>query len=293
MLANASHTINDENRLHAAKFAHELAQTHCLQGQNSRSCAWYHGSWQFLRMLDLVSTPAAHAAHYESQLAAISKDPDFRNILISGSADFSMVKTINDSLSHRGKEIRMTVADICATPLKVCEHYAEEAGIKITSLKQDILEGVPSAAFDAIFTHSFMGYFDDSTRPALIRQWARALRKGGRLVTVQRVRDNYPEDTVRFDAAEIESFVARADSMMQEHRGTALADFDIVTMARTFAHNFRNFPVRSASQLRAMLEDEGFELTLFEQKNTVGTEGVTGPSVPNSTGFYLIVAERI
>jgi len=293
MPANATHTIDDEPRLRAAKFAHELAQTHCLHDQNSQSCAWYHGSWQFLRLLDLVSTPAAHAAHYQSQLEAIRQDPGFKNILISGSADFSMVKTIHESLSHSGKEIRMTVADICATPLKVCEHYGAEAGIKITPLQQDILEGLPPASFDAIFTHSFMGYFDDSTRPALIRQWAHALRKGGRLVTVQRVRDNYPDDVVRFGAGEIENFVARADSMLQEHRGTALADFDIVTMAKTFARNFRNFPVRSASQLRAMLEDEGFELTLFEQKNTIGTEGVTGPSVPNATGFYLIVAERI
>jgi len=293
MLANASHIIEDENRLHAAKFAHGLAQTHCLHDQELQSCAWYHGSWQFLRLLDLVSTPAAHAAHYQSQLEAISQDPGFKNILISGSADFSMVKTIHESLSHRGKAIRMTVADICSTPLKVCEHYAAEAGIRITPLQQDILEGLPPASFDAIFTHSFMGYFDDSTRPALIRQWARALRKGGRLVTVQRVRDNYPDDIVRFSAGEIENFVARADSMMPEHRDSALVDFDIFSMAKRYSLIFRQFPPSSASQLRAMLEDEGFELTLFEQKNTVGTEGVTGPSVPNAAGFYLIAAERI
>lgn len=292
MAANAAPHI-DTGLLDAAKFAHSYAHLHCRQYPDDQSCAWYHGSWQLLRLLDLVSTPAAHGNHYAARLKQIAHDSRFGNILVSGSADSAMVKTIHEALSHRQSEIHITVADICATPLKVCERYAEQAGIRISSLQQDILEGLPKEKFDAIFTHSFMGYFNDNDRPRLLRQWASALRKGGRLITVQRVRDNYPMDIVRFDDKEIANFVARTEALMQLPGTSELAKYDIVEMARIFAKNFRNYPVRSTDQLRGMIETAGFKLNLFEQQATIGTEGVTGPSVPNAAGFYLIEAERV
>ncbi len=292
MPADAIPAIDTES-LHAAKFAHEFARSHCRQYTDNQRCSWYHGSWQFLRLLDLVSTPAAHASHFDAQLKKIDGDSSMKNILVSGSADAAMVKTIHETLVHRQAEINITVADICATPLEVCEQYAARAGIKIKTLKRDILEGLPAQAFDAIFTHSFMGYFDDVNRQHLLEQWATALRKGGRLITVQRIRENYPNEIVRFDLGEIDNFVARAGQLMQLPGTGELAGFDIVAMAKKFAENFQNHPVRSAEQLQAMLESAGFKLNLFERQATIGTEGVTGPSVPNAAGFYLIVAERV
>jgi len=283
----------DKQGFKAAKFAYSQANLNCRQSTDNHSCAWYHGAWQFLRLLDLVSTPVAHASHFDAQLEIIKNDSAINDILISGSADVGMVKTIHEALAARQVEINITVADICSTPLKVCEHYAADAGIQIKTLQRDVLDGLPAQTFDAIFTHSFMGYFDDTNRQHLLQQWANALRKGGLLITVQRVRENYPDDIVRFEAQEIDNFVARASLLMQLPGADLLASFDIVAMARQFAENFRNFPVRSADQLRSMIETAGFKLTLFEQQATIGTEGVTGPSVPNAAGFYLIAAERV
>jgi len=291
----AANAILDTNarRLDAARFAHGYSHTHCQQYDSDQTCAWYHGSWQFLRLLDLVSTPAAHASHFDAQLERIANDTAFENILVSGSADSSMVQTIHEALAHRGSKIKITVTDICATPLEVCEQYARNAGIEITTLKQDVLEGLPQNAFDAIFTHSFMGYFNDENRQLLLRQWAGALRKGGRLVTVQRVRENYANELVRFDAREVDAFVERAEQIVQKAANDDFEKFNVVGMAKAFAKNFSNYPVRSAGQLRAMFEAAGFKLDLFEQQTTLGIEGVTGPSVPNAAGFYLIVAERL
>ena len=282
----------DKARIDAAKFAHAYAREHCHTYAENQTCAWYHGSWQFLRLLDLVSTPVAHAFHYDRQLDEISQDSRFKNILVSGSADAGLVKTIREAYLHRNAEINLSVVDICPTPLKICREYAASAGIPITTLEQDILNGLPADSFDAIFTHSFMGYFDDDNRQLLIRQWSNSLRKGGRLITVQRIRENYAGDFVRFSDHEIENFVARTTELLRDTSTADLEPFDIVSMARQFAENFRNYPVRSADQLRSMLENAGFKLNLFEQQTTLGTAGVTGPSVPNSAGFYLIVAER-
>jgi SAM-dependent methyltransferase len=283
----------DMDRLDSAIFAHQYAQSHCQPYAPGQTCAWYHGSWQFLRLLDLVSTPAAHASHFARQLEKMSGDSGFQNILVSGSADSSMVQTIHETLANPNAKIKISVVDICGTPLKICEHYADDVGISIKTMRQDILEGLPQEQFDAIFTHSFMGYFDEENRQRLLLQWAGALRKGGRLITVQRVRENHAGDMVRFEHHEIEAFVARAEKLMQEPGNDDLEKHDVVGMAKAFAENFSNYPVRSAEQLRAMFEIAGFKLHLFEQQATRGTEGVTGPSVPNAAGFYLIVAERI
>ncbi len=283
----------DKESLEAAKFAHAFAQTHCHQDSDGRSCAWYHGSWQFLRLLDLVSTPDVHAAHFCIQLERIAGDPTFKNILVSGSADSSLVQTIHEALRHRQSEIKLTVIDICETPLKVCQQYADKSGFRITTLNQDVLEGVPEGAFDAIFTHSFMGYFDDVARQCLLQQWAQSLRPGGRLITVQRIRENYGSDVVQFNDHEIDAFVARAQNLIGLADNVALSEFNIVDMAKQFAERFRNFPVRSSEQLKAMFETAGFTLARFERQTTKGTDGVTGPSVPNADGFYMIAAERV
>ncbi len=292
MAANASLKIDTE-RLTAARFAHAYSHAHCQQDSNHESCAWYHGSWQFLRLLDLVSTSDVHASHFDTQLKKIAGDSSFKNILVSGSADSGLVKTIHEALAHRKAEIKLTVIDICETPLKVCEQYADKAGLQITTLRQDVLEGLPEATFDAIFTHSFMGYFDDAARQCLLAQWALSLRPGGRLITVQRIRENYADDVVRFNDLEINAFVARAKDLVRQSDFADLSEFDIVGMAKKFAERFRNFPVRSAEQLQNMFETAGFRLAGFERQSTQGTEGVTGPSVPNAAGFYMIAAERV
>jgi len=292
MTANASLKIDTE-RLSAARFAHAYSHAHCQQDSKHESCAWYHGSWQFLRLLDLVSTPDVHAMHFDTQLKKIAGDSSFKNILVSGSADSGLVKTIHEALMSRQAEITLTVIDICGTPLKICEQYADKAGLQITTLKQNILEGLPEAAFDAIFTHSFMGYFDDAARQHLLRQWARSLRPGGRLITVQRIRENYADDVVRFNDLEINAFVARAKDLVRQSDFADFSEFDVVGMAKKFAERFRNFPVRSAEQLQSMFETAGFKLATFERQATHGAEGLTGPSVPNAAGFYMIAAERV
>jgi len=292
MGANALLKIDTES-LQAAKFAHAYAQTHCHQNSDSKSCAWYHGSWQFLRLLDLVSTPDVHAAHFNTQLERIAGDPTFKNILVCGSADSGLVKTIHEALRHRQSEIKLTVVDICETPLKDCQLYSDKNGFQITTSKQDVLEGFSESAFDAIFTHSFMGYFDDATRQRLLHIWARSLRTGGRLITVQRIRENYANEVVQFKDHEIDAFIDRAENVAHLADSIDLSEFNIVEMAKKFAESFRNFPVRSAEQLKTMIETAGFTLERFERQTTQGTEGVTGPSVPNATGFYMIAAERI
>lgn len=291
--AQADLTPDDAELLESALLAHGWAPGLCQHDHAGGSCAWYHGAWQFLRMLGLMSTSGVHAAHYAAELARTRRDPSFRKVLVTGSADYSMLKLIADARDPSDPPLTHVVLDRCATPLRICEWYAQRHGLRVETLHQDVLDPLPEGAFDSVYTHAFMGNFDDSDRRRLVEQWARALRPGGRVVTVQRVRDDYPGDIVRFSAAEAEAFVARVAELAPSLLPPEAAELDVVAMARGHARNFWALPVRSADGLRALFEDAGFRLDRFERSAPSGPAGVTGPSVPNTNGHYLITAERL
>jgi len=47
----------------------ELSAAHCVGGYLSgSSCSWYHSAWQYLRLIDMVSTPSWHGNFYADQL---------------------------------------------------------------------------------------------------------------------------------------------------------------------------------------------------------------------------------
>jgi hypothetical protein len=54
-------------------------------------CSWYHSIWQFLRIFNLVSTPTWHSQFYIYSLGSISVLGEFNRVLISGTADYSML----------------------------------------------------------------------------------------------------------------------------------------------------------------------------------------------------------
>ncbi len=39
-------------------------------------CSWYHGVWQYLRILDMVSTPTWHPRFYVPELTALARERD-------------------------------------------------------------------------------------------------------------------------------------------------------------------------------------------------------------------------
>lgn len=288
----ATMTPADEELLESALLAYGWAPGLCQHRGGHGGCDWYHGAWQLLRMLGIMSTSGVNAAHYAAELARMGGDPSFRRVLITGSADYSMLKLIADARPPSDPPLTYVVLDRCATPLRVCEWYAERHGLAIETLHQDVLDPLPAGAFDAVYTHAFMGNFNDADRALLVRQWARVLRPGGRVVTVQRVRPDFPGEIVRFSDAEAAAFIERVTDLAPVMLPPDAAELDVVAMARGHALNFWAFPVRSAAGLRAQFEDAGFRLDRFERSAPAGPAGVTGPSVPNTDGHYLITAER-
>lgn len=219
-------------------------------------------------------------------------DGHFQRLLVSGTADYGMLQLLHKQLDGITTNIEMTVVDRCATPLKICQWYAERHGFHIDTIHQDVLGGVPPSAFDAIFTHSFLGYFSDEDRRSLLMRLRDGLRPGGRLVTVQRIREDYPYERLSFTSNEIEAFVTKVAQLGADY-ADEIGPIDLASLAREYARNMGNWPLKSAASLRGMFEACGFKLRRFECLSVGQPGDITGPSVPNSTGYYMITAERV
>lgn len=104
----------------SAPLARELAQRLCRADPTRGSCAWYHGFWQYVRLLDFGTTPRDHADFYREALLGPISAGD-RRILVSGTADYAMPACILWIGGLAGVKPDLTVLDICPTPLRLCE----------------------------------------------------------------------------------------------------------------------------------------------------------------------------
>jgi hypothetical protein len=281
----------------------ELAERHCNRGQFD--CRWYHGNWYLLKSLDIVSTAAVHRQDLSrlllAALSARQQPGSTARILITGSTDETMVRLAYETCRQAGIDLQLSAVDICATPLRFMQSYADSTGISLNTYRSNILEFSSDQRFDAILTHAFMGYFDTAERGKLVRKWRSLLNADGSVVTIQRVRPADSPELVRFTPDQRQRFIdtatKRAAKVIAKTGNNAQYDMAMVKEAATrFADNFRAHAIRSHSELEAAftgagLVFEGLEYGRISAIDT-GAGGVTGPSVPSDAEFAFIIARN-
>jgi len=285
--------------------ARELAERHCNRGQFD--CRWYHGNWYLLKSLDIVSTAAVHGHDLSRLLLAAltaGQQPGSTaqaHILITGSTDETMVRLAHETCRQAGIDIQLSAVDICATPLRFMESYADSTGVSLNTYRSNILEFSSDQRFDAILTHAFMGYFDTGERGKLVRKWRSLLKAHGSVVTIQRVRPADSPELVRFTPDQRQRFIdtatKRAANVIAKAGNNAQYDMAMVKEAATrFAENFRAHSIRSHSELEAAFTGAGLVFEILEygriSEIDAGAGRVTGPSVPSDAEFAFIIARN-
>src|SRR4051812_43913391 len=106
-----------------ATMARELAPQLCRKNPaTGERCDWYHGLWQDLRLLGLAATPEQQSDFFRNSLARFSHRAP--RLLISGSADYSILAHVLSACSKHQITAEITVMDICETPLFFNRWYA-------------------------------------------------------------------------------------------------------------------------------------------------------------------------
>ena len=147
------------------------------------SCDWYHGTWQYLRLLNMVAVPPWYE-FYDQALSEVLRRRPNAEVLISAAADYGMLATLHDAIRATGASPHIMLYDICRTPIRACQWYAERHGLSIDCVCANLLTcDIPRASFDLIVTDEFLTVIKSEDKPLIVKRWRELLKPGGTLVT--------------------------------------------------------------------------------------------------------------
>lgn len=273
----------------------QFAQQHCNKGEFD--CSWYHGSWHLLKSLGVVSTSAVHEQNIIALLKSALKGMTAPRILLTGSTDETLIRIVRNTCRELRIEEYLHAVDICATPLAFMQAYAKENDIELTTYQSNILEFNTDTEtgnqFDIILTHAFMGYFDDSQRPLLIKKWRQLLSEQGKIVTIQRVRPKNSPPLVTFTPEQSTNFIDAAIESLENSASADKPEAETVKSAASeFAKNFISHAITSKTALESLFINADMTFQFLEYHMLDKKGELSGPSVPSNAEFAHIIAEK-
>jgi hypothetical protein len=126
--------------------------------------------WQYLRLFDIVNPPWEDTPFMRAVLGNAARR-GMRRVLLSGCADYAVPAAVQWAFAQAGAQADLTVIDICGTPLRVCDWYAERTGLALRTMRHDVLTFRPERPFEIICTHYILGLFSPAARRELVARW--------------------------------------------------------------------------------------------------------------------------
>lgn len=263
--------------------AHTVARASRLLCEGSATlktgaCGWYHGTWQYLRQLDLVSSPTWHDEFYMDNL--VSAFARAEQALVSGTADYSMLAYMLHARARARAATRILVVDVCRTPLYACRLLTRQQGeANVQICQSDVLKlpGVLRSTFDLIATDAFLTRFSRTEVPRVLHALAQVSRPQATLITSVRV-GSAPADPSEL-AWRVEEFVSRAVAGAAE---LGLAPEAIAMLAKDYAVRMVSNPVGDANGIASVFLDAGWEIERVQE-----TE-VKGELIPTTYARFVV-----
>lgn len=286
----------EEPLLESAPLAWKLALEFCRRDPaTGETCAWHHGLWQFLRLMGLAGSAARRGAFYQDATRDALADVKSPRVLISGSTDYAMLALVAAALKDRLEGAAITIVDICETPLRLGQWYAERSGTRLNVARSDILDYDPREHFDLICTDSFISRFPHQQWKGLADKWRALLRPGGSVVTATLLRPDAAVECIRFSEEQVVAFRETVRRLAEERPvifGNTPAD--LAASAERYARNQYNHPVRTKDEVRVLLEDAGFAVDRMPMlsPHAENPAGISAPTVPKHGAFLGVIAHR-
>lgn len=266
---NAAAVDLEEPLVLSADLMHGVAAVMCSGDHIDRSsCAWYHGAWQYMRVMNLVSTPTWHSEFYTRELsAAISRRESVRAI-ITGTADYSLLAYLLACDPDGRAEV--DVLDLCATPLFACRWYAKRQRRRIGMLEADLmgLNGC-DGRYDLLCSDAFLTRFSGEEVRNVLAKWSELLKPGGRVVTTVRMHPLSPP--VREPMEAVRDFRERAEQRLQRWRpflGRSAAE--VGQLVEVYAERMRSADVGDVADVRELFNAAGLPVCCEEVAEVPG-----------------------
>lgn len=238
---------------------------------NAEDCSWYHGVWQYLRIFDLVSTPTWHQNFYNTHLAQLAQEHPNSKVLISGTADYSVLAHVLWAFDSVGNPCDITVLDLCQTPLILCKWYGRRTNHNIATVQTSIFDFNPGETYDAIVTDAFLTRFSKAERSAVVALWVRSLRPGGCVITTVRVGSAPTIEKVIARPDQVDLFRSRALEQAKRWQDfLPIPPEEIAIKAQRYAERMVSQPITSPDEIKAEFEQQGFIFRRFELAEVKG-----------------------
>lgn len=258
----------------SADIIFEVAGVLCTYDQADRerkTCSWYHSVWQYLRLMDLVSTPTWHSRFYHEELVkALSRGTEARSA-ITGCADYSMLAFLKAASDSNGFPGSFSVIDRCPTPLFACKWYARHLGFEVTTFEEDLFDPKSriEPGFDLICTDALLTRFSRAETRDVLRRWKSLIRPGGRVVTTVRVHPLSP--AARSPEEAVQDFSRRAVQRYARWRSfLRRTPAEIGELAETYARRMQSENLGDVEEIMSMFRESGFVIERHEVASTPG-----------------------
>ena len=172
--------------------AHNSSQT---RSENTTCCDWYHSVWQYLRVLDCVSSPQWHYDFYKNAFEKVFNKKSAVRILISGTADYSLLYLIISLLADKKNcNAQIDIVDLCPTPLEICKWLWDKLknsckNIAVRTIISNITMYSSDYKYDIICADAFLTRFSSHESKSVVAKWEEMLDDGGRIITTVRLND--------------------------------------------------------------------------------------------------------
>lgn len=171
----------DEPLRDSAHLMFQLAHEHCTGGDGARDCRMYHAMWQYLRVSGVRRGVRIDGSLFVAAAERMARSGRLRRVLISCTADYSMLAHVAYGARRAGVEPIFDVVDRCETALRMNAWYGAERGLNVNTNCSSILAFHPHHRYDLICTHSFLEFLPIQDRPTLFQRWNEWLADGGKL----------------------------------------------------------------------------------------------------------------
>ncbi|MDA0229187.1 MAG: class I SAM-dependent methyltransferase [Proteobacteria bacterium] len=283
-----------EPLLTSAPLAKLAASALCRRG-GDEDCSWYHGFWQYLRIIGIVAAPERHAGFYAEALGGLAKSGDYPRILISANADYAMLAHLLHAYAGHIENIEIMVLDICETPLMLCKWYGARQGVRIETQASDIVQWETTRQFDLIVTHSFLPMLPAAARQSLVAKWLGVLRPGGEVVSTTRINPEWTEADIHPDLDRVQGFRENAQRQALKWQGVLGIDAEqLAAAAENYMRRMKSFSLTSEDELRTLFTASGFTFDMLNIVTVAGRVGrpQAGPGTSQSAEYAEFIATR-
>ena len=287
------HNSVQEPLAESAPLAWTEAPRRCATSRSGESCAAYHRVWQYLRMLEIISSTRINSEFLLQTFRERARTHRYPRVLVSATADYSMLAHLRCAYLAERAPFQPAVIDRCDTALFLNEWYAGRYGFPVHTTRVEIEDFAPEEQFDLVCTHNFLSRFDPVSRRRVVECWHGLLRQGGIVVTTQRVQpDATAERNVHTEEGARALSARTLDAARAYPRPLGVDAGELAKAAFEYAMKQQTFVIRSNGDLVDLFKTAGFDLELADEGGGAAERERDRPLFPRRHSYRMRIIAR-